>query len=164
MKNKAFTLVEMLAVVLIIGVLAAIMVPKYRFAIEKTHAAERMQLAADIYRAQQQYYLAVGGYASSWDSLDETFTRCPSDDKANYSCNLKNAINQVAVMFKFAPSGENKYNFYVSLYDYGGTKKGAITCEGNGAEDSLSHKICEAFCLNKTYNQVWNRSCLVAYI
>lgn len=154
----------MFAVVLIIGILAAVMIPQYQFAIKKTKAMERINLASDIYRAQQQYYLINNDYATNWDNLDMSFPRCPSDDKANYACNLKNRFNQIAITFKFGPANEDAYNIYVALFDYAGTKRGSVTCEGSGATDSVGHKICEAFCLNKNYNQVWNRSCLISNI
>ena len=44
MKNKAFTLIELLVVVLIIGILAAIALPKYEKAVEKSRAAEAVQI------------------------------------------------------------------------------------------------------------------------
>ena len=70
MKNKAFTLVELLVVVLIIGILAAIAVPQYQKAVVKTRYNNLKALTTAIYRAEQNYYLANNSYADTFDELD----------------------------------------------------------------------------------------------
>ena len=54
---KGFTLVELLVVVLIIGVLAAIAVPQYRKALERARGREAMGLVKTMFDAQQYYKL-----------------------------------------------------------------------------------------------------------
>lgn len=56
--NKGFTLIEMLVVVLIIGVLAAIAVPQYEASIEKSRVAEALVLMKSIADAEQRYFQA----------------------------------------------------------------------------------------------------------
>ncbi len=70
-KNKqAFTLVELLIVVLIIGILAAVAVPQYQLAVAKSRYASLKNLVHAIKNAQEVYYLANGYYATKFDNLD----------------------------------------------------------------------------------------------
>ncbi len=56
--KKGFTLLELLAVVMIIGILASIAMPQYRMAIEKARLAEGLSVLKSISDAQSRYLQA----------------------------------------------------------------------------------------------------------
>ena len=62
--SKGFTLLELLVVVLIIGILAAIALPQYRRTVEKAKVAEALVNVKAIEGAMQRYIL-TNGYPSN---------------------------------------------------------------------------------------------------
>ena len=69
-KKKGFTLIEMLVVVLIIAVLAAIAFPKYQIAVDKANYMQLVTLVTAVKEAQERYYMAKGEYTTNFNNLD----------------------------------------------------------------------------------------------
>ncbi len=72
-KNKqAFTLVELLVVVLIIGVLSAIAIPMYQGAVDKSHWSTMLPGAKAIKDAEEAIKMTNGAYTDEMANLDVT--------------------------------------------------------------------------------------------
>ena len=72
-ERHGLTLSELLIVVTLIAILAAVGLPQYQRAVEHTHAAEAMNVLSAIRGAQVWFKLQTGAYATSLNSLDITF-------------------------------------------------------------------------------------------
>ena len=68
MKNKkGFTLLELLVVVMIVGILAAVALPKYQKAIERARVTKALVWLKALAEAQEAHYITNGSYATTWD-------------------------------------------------------------------------------------------------
>ena len=67
---KGFNLIELLVVVLIIGILAAIALPKYQLIKDKAKYTQAMTLLAAINSAQSRYMLNMNTYTDNFNNLD----------------------------------------------------------------------------------------------
>ena len=77
-KRKGFTLLELMIVVIIVGILASLAVPRFISTANKAKEAEAKNILGAIRAAQLRYYQENDAYTAAILSLDVELTANPS--------------------------------------------------------------------------------------
>ena len=133
-KKKGFTLVEVLVVVLIVGILAAIAIPSYHFTVERSRATQGITSLTQIAKAQKTYNAKRGKYAESMiglplDMKDSDGSEATGAEFADQYFDYKIFGDE----FERARATRNTGEYELSV-DYG---TGQIFCR------PIEHKICQ---------------------
>ena len=132
MKNKGFTLIELMIVVAIIAILAAVAAPKFGQQIMKSKDAKGLSLVGNWRSASQLYYSDQGDYATKMGDLvnqvDDTTIKGTYSD-TGLTTLITNALNGSAYIGVGTAEVSGVNNKYIELlYTTDGTI--AITSSG----------------------------------
>jgi len=97
-KNRGFSLLELLAVVTIMGIIAAVVVPRMTASTTTAKVNGELQYRSDLNNALERYYFDIGSYPADLDTLytDGYYpTAIPNNPVTNVPFEIDPATNRV---------------------------------------------------------------------
>ncbi len=149
MKNRStgrlggFTLMELLVVILIIGILTAVALPKYQSAVDKSRYATLMPTAKTIANSQETFYMARGEYSEDLANLDTQFAQDASGATAQLPEGMKLEISQRESHKYVKMSKDGLDNNYIVYQAQSPNYSKEIHCEAL-KDSARAERLCKA--------------------
>jgi prepilin-type N-terminal cleavage/methylation domain-containing protein len=144
--KKGFTLIDLLIAVLIIGVLAAVALPRYQTAINKSRYAGLMPVAKAVKDTEEEVFMTKNDYTAD---LEELSVKVPGTiNPANTATDGKITVQVVAGAsagqdYVKAVDNRNTDNVFVMYFDKSPRYPGEIHCEALTASEK-AQQLCKS--------------------
>lgn len=121
-RSKAFTLTELLVVVVVVGVLAGVGIPKFNQVLETRRTTEAESLMTAVRTEQEKRCSFEKPYAGTFERLSDIVSRTPSGGSKTASSNYTYELEPQGIK---AQSARKAYALKIPSY-----KDGQLCCEG----------------------------------
>ena len=145
MKSKiGFTLIEMLVVVLIIGILAAVALPQYQQAVDRSRFAALMEITKAIASANERYFMVHNQYTTKFKNLDINIQANSIKDSTAFFEWGKCKLNNQRQVYCFNDTNlQNEFTIFYYFSDHSLYRRKHLCMTLNDKANSRYDKLCQ---------------------